>query len=220
MPLTEAKRKLLEQAYRAQIAAGEEPNHERARLTAGCKWKSAKRAWEGGIRQLLQAEQVQLSAAEELRRKALSATATEQAAAQIVSESALVRDVYTASRALMAVLATAFPAFKQLAADLTAAVQDPNNPLKKDAAAATHVLRQFVMAVSRTATIAATAQQMERLRTGDPSAVIKVEHELVNATPEQAKAKAEEVLQLAERLKQLQAADQKEEPDGGGGLLN
>ena len=125
------------------------------------------------------------------------------------------------ARALMGVLATSFPAFKQLAADLTAAVQDPNSVLKKDAQAATATLRQFVAAVARTASIAEAAQRMDHLRTGSPTEVIKVEHEMMEVDTEAVAAEAKALLaELAESDGDVAAAAQLEIAKAKGALLS
>src|SRR5437867_4090816 len=118
MALADAKRRLLEQAYRAQVAAGDKPDHERARLAAGCTWRSARRAWEMSIKAQLHEEQRVRDAADELQRRAIAAAANEQAAAQITTEAALVRDVGVAARALFAIAARAFPSMQQASTDL------------------------------------------------------------------------------------------------------
>ena len=161
---------------------------------------------------------VQLKEEAEARRGLLAESARADASKQLQDEAILVRSVRVASGALFKVAATLLPGMIAAAQKLSEDLK--SGALNGDPERAGRVIARFSNSVVRLGDLADHAQVMERRMLGEPNEVLRVEHELVNATPETAVAKAQEVLQLAERLKELQASDAKEEPGDGAKLLN
>ena len=212
-------------AYRVQDA----PNHTAAARVAGCDRKTARGAWGRGaghlklapIKARLDAERAgrrEKLAAEDANKRALQNLAHQDAETVQLKEAALSRAV--ADLALHGARPVAVELYRfglRLSAELKS--RDPASMSTADLLKASGAVARVS---SRFADLVRDALQIERLRLGDPTSVSKVQHELVNATPEQAATMATQVLATATRLQHLQAAEQKtEEPsEGGDKLLN
>jgi len=201
------------------MARGEKENHQRAGREAGVERHAASHQWRAGdVRRGWKPISVQLKEEAEARRGLLAESARADASKQLQDEAILVRSVRVASGALFKVAATLLPGMIAAAQKLSEDLK--SGALTGDPERAGRVIARFSNSVVRLGDLADHAQVMERRMLGEPNEVLRVEHELIDATPEAAEAKAHEVLEVAARLKQLQASDQKEEPGDGAKLLN
>jgi hypothetical protein len=211
--ISEKQRLGLLDAFRAQ-PGGLRSHFALAGKAAGVDWRTAKRAWETGwpdfppVREQLAEQQVRARAemsVEVLRAKAAAAPAlaAEDAAQSAAREAMLARG---AREVALSFLTTVGPLHKHMKA-LSARVQEggveglsPGEALSQ--------MKDAVAVVAKVVELGQRAVQMERLRLGDPTAIVGIRAmPVADVTLEAAEAEAAAVQRSLARLKLVGGAD-------------
>jgi hypothetical protein len=185
-----------------QLAFGARPpvtraDFERAAQACGCGWQAAKAAWARIVEAQLHEERIQ-------QRAELSAGALRAQREEVLARSAL-----EVAHGLM-----------QSAADAVAALDAITSRLKSEVASLPieqlpGARRQLVAAAKDVIAVGAAALQLERLRVGEASQVVRVEH--VDRPLAELEAQVQAAQRALERAKGPATEDDDAEPSDGSG---
>jgi hypothetical protein len=181
-PISPAVKQAVEDACRAARASGQTPiwaaiRREVRKVTGkAIKASSIRKLYKAEIGPLLDVEQQKRDAADDLRRQAIAAASIEGAHQQVLDELNLCRNVGQIGNTLLKMLAPAISGVAALMKEKGADLNDPTKRAAIDPSEAFVLARRFTAAFGRVAEVLRTAQEMERVRRGDPLAVLGVQH--------------------------------------------